>query len=583
MRNIWLWGYLLNIREEIFQLPEDVSNKIAAGEVVDRPGNVVKELVENAADASAEKITVEISDGGISLIKVTDDGKGIIPGDIEKTISRFATSKITNINDIYELSSFGFRGEALAAISSVCNFSIVSKRQDYECVELYSNFGESKEIKPAAGTRGTVVTVKDLFGNLPARRKFLKSPTAEQREIVKFIRHFMLINYHISLRLIVDGKEYLFFPKDESLLQRAEEIFKEKKLVYLSNEYDNLKIEGVITTPDVQKRRKDNIVIGVNGRLIKDNMLSHSVIQAYKRLIPEGMFPVAAILLHISSADMDVNVHPAKLFVKFLNSGEVFSFVYDSILSKLESLRHDNVFSDNYTNTKDPSAGKPESFNYNYNPDEQMNVSDFLSTSNYGGNAEVLDDVKEIENYGFRIAGQLFNTVILCEFDDFYYMIDQHIAHERILYEKYKSESAVEIASVFLSEPLVVELDEDELEILDNNRDVLADFGFEFESFGGETVKFNKLPSEILHKNITKEIKDILEETNQLNKKGIKDSSLVVMSCKSAIKAGEKLSGYEMKHLVDELLRTKNPFTCPHGRPIIIKQNKEELFKNFHR
>jgi len=574
---------LLNNSSEIFQLPDNVANKIAAGEVVERPANVVKELVENAVDASAEKITVEIADGGLSLIKVQDDGKGIFPGDIEISVSRFATSKISDINDVYELSSFGFRGEALAAISSVCDFSLVSKRKDYDCLELKSNFGENPVVKPAAGTEGTVVTVKNLFGNLPARRKFLKSPNAEQREIVKFIRHFMLINYNLSLRLIVDEKEYFFFPKNDSMRDRALKIFKEEKLVHLSNKYDGLSIEAVISTPEVQKFRRDNIVISVNGRVIKDNMLTQSVIQAYKRIIPDGKFPVTAVRLNISPNVLDVNVHPAKLFVKFLNSGEIFSFVYDSILGKLESLTPDNYDSDNYTDLNETAETKIKSFQYSYNPEEQVSVTDFLETADSTAGSDESAAKEEVYGYDFRITGQLFNTVIICEFDDFFYMIDQHIAHERILYEKYKAESAVDVASVVLSEPLVVELDEEEREILDMNKKVLCDFGFEFESFGGETVKFNKLPSEILNKDVVSEIKNILEETNHLNRKGLKDSSLVVMSCKSAIKAGEKLSGYEMKHLINELLRTKNPFTCPHGRPIIVKQRKEELFKNFHR
>ncbi|TYB33489.1 MAG: DNA mismatch repair endonuclease MutL [Flexistipes sinusarabici] len=574
---------MLSNSSEIFQLPGDVSNKIAAGEVVERPINVVKELVENAVDASSEKITVEIAEGGLSLIKVQDDGRGIVPDDIEKSIDRFATSKITDINDVYELYSFGFRGEALAAISSVCDFSLVSKRKGYDCLELKSSFGGQPVVKPAAGTEGTVVTVKNLFGNLPARRKFLKSPNAEQREIVKFIRHFMLTNYHLSLRLIVDEKEYLFFPRNDSMIDRAAKVFKEQKLVYLTNKYENLHIEAVISTPEVQKFRRDNIVLSVNGRVIKDNMLTQSVIQAYKRLIPEGKFPLAAIRLNISPGDMDINVHPAKLFVKFLNSGEIFSFVYGSILEKLESLTPGGYDSDNYTNLNETAETKIKSFQNSYNPEEQVSVSDFLTAVDTSVSSDESDNMEEVYGYDFRIAGQLFNTVIICEFDDFFYMIDQHIAHERILYEKYKAESSVDTASVVLSEPLVIDLEEEEREILISNKKILCDFGFDFESFGGGTVKFSKLPSEILNKDVVSEIKNILEETSRLSKKGLKDSSLVVMSCKSAIKAGEKLSRYEMSHLVNKLLKTKNPFTCPHGRPIIVTQSKEELFKNFHR
>lgn len=595
MKNIWQWGSLLSSKREIIQLPVDVSNKIAAGEVIDRPYNVVKELLENAADAGAENITVEIIDGGISLIRITDDGKGILPDDLPNTVDRFATSKINSIDDIYCLNTFGFRGEALAAVSSVSDFCIKSKRKNHDCFSLSVYFGSDKEIKPAAGTEGTVVTVKNLFENIPARRKFLKTPAAEQREIVKFIKQFSLVNYHISINFTANEKRTLFFPKGAGMLSRAKEVFGEDNLLHFKNTYNDLNIEAVISTPEIQKLKKDNLVVGVNGRVIKDNMLIQCIVKAYKRLLPEGRYPMGCVSLYLNSSDLDVNVHPAKLFVKFMNSGEIFSFVYDSITSKLGELSA----APGNNNFEHESLGKSEeikhnsfvnkdNFSYNranYNHDEfkMSSVYDILDNQTYGVLENNSENVSEDGSY-FRVVGQLFNTIIICEFDDFYYMIDQHIAHERVLYEKYKSESfEMEISSINLTEPLSVNLSKDECELLLSNKDIFAEFGYDIEDFGWTSVKVNRIPSEIINKDIKQEIVSILQEIDFLTKTGVKDSTLVVMSCKSAIKAGEKLSEFEMRHLVHELLKTKNPFTCPHGRPIIFKQSKEELFRKFHR
>jgi len=595
VKSICQWGSLLSSNREIIQLPVDVSNKIAAGEVIDRPCNVIKELLENAVDAGAENITVEITDGGISLIKVTDDGRGILPEDLPVTVSRFATSKINSIDDIYCLNTFGFRGEALAAVSSVSDFCIKSKRKGYDCFSLSVYFGNTGEIKPAAGLDGTVVTVKNLFENIPARRKFLKTPAAEQREIVKFIKQFSLVNYHICLKLIVNDKKTLVFSKDDGMLSRAKKVFNEENLLYLNNKYDDLNIEAVISTPEIQKLRKDNLVVGVNGRVIRDNMLVQCIVKAYKRLLPEGKYPVGCVVLYLDSSDLDVNVHPAKLFVKFLNSGEIFSFVYDSISSKLGELtaapEYDNSGYESLINNQEISYNHIVQKNkelydkpgYSHDKLNSSSVYDLLNSQTYSA-FEVESDSVYDDEYDFRVVGQLFNTVIICEFEDFYYLIDQHIAHERILYEKYKSESfETEISSINLTEPITINLNKDECELLFSNKDILVEFGYDIEDFGGTSVKVNRIPSEIINKDIKQEIADILQEIEFLTKRGVKDSTLVVMSCKSAIKAGERLSAYEMKHLVLELLKTKNPFTCPHGRPIIFKQAKEELFRKFHR
>ncbi|MGB9731559.1 MULTISPECIES: DNA mismatch repair endonuclease MutL [Calditerrivibrio] len=563
---------------EIIKLPSDISNKIAAGEVVERPFNVVKELLENSIDAGADKIDIEINDGGLSLIKVSDNGRGILPDDLPNTIERYATSKIKRFEDIYSINSYGFRGEALAAISSVSDFKIHSRRDCYDGFVLIKNFGENFVIKPSPIPYGTTVEVANLFQKIPVRKKFLKNSNSEYREILKFIKCFASINFNVTLKLIKDGEVVLDLIKDNCMIDRVKKIFNEAPLFEFKNRYGTLNIEGVLSTPDNQKFRKDYIITSVNKRIIKDFGIMQSIINAYHRLIPENRYPFAFINLNISGEDLDVNVHPTKMAVKFFNSNDIFSFVYDSIKTELNRL----TLSSSYVTQSNQEADKKDEIYKTTNPELKYNIdlekilSSEKEISVSESYANYSDADKEI-----KIIGQLFKTVILCEIKDELVFIDQHIAHERVLFEKYKNLKN-SIPSVVLYEPIIMDVSYEDREILSTNMEILNKFGFEIEFFGKDSLKISSIPSSLLKRDPVEELKNIIEEINSL-KVAENDKIPLIMSCKNAIKSGDYLTYFEMEELVTNLFKTSNPYTCPHGRPIIFKMNKESIYKKFHR
>ncbi len=564
---------------EIKLLPSDISNKIAAGEVVERPFNVVKELIENSIDAGADNVLVEIVDGGKALIKVTDNGKGILPGDLNNTVKRFATSKISDIDDVYSIKTFGFRGEALAAISSVSDFSIKSVRDGFEAKELIVKFGAEPEIKPCGLPFGTVVTVKNIFENVPARYKFLKSSSTEYKEILKFIKQFAVINDNISISLLSDGKNVFEVFKNENMKEKFSKVLKETDLVYFENKYEDMKINCCAGLPNVQRYRKDQIIIGVNGRLIKDNPLTFTIIQAYHRLMPDGKFPAVALNLSLNPKKLDVNIHPSKTNIKFFNSREVSSFVLDGLRDAIGENRL-NKKQDNF-DLQYPMQKKSfqQKSNLTFDITENLSSSSaFEPVSDY----KLYDETKDSPG-NFKIIGQLFDTVIVCEVEDEVLFIDQHIAHERILFEKYKKHGLTDIATIVLVEPILIDLSDEDVIILNENIETVKKFGFDYEMFGKNTIKITSVPTSLINKDIKDEFQKIAGEFYDLKSKKNMDYAIVTMACKTAIKAGEQLTHFEMNKLVKDLFETENPYTCPHGRPIVYKMKKEELFGKFFR
>ena len=560
---------------EIKVLDEKIANKIAAGEVVERPFNVVKELVENSLDANANFIRVDILDGGLSLIKVTDNGTGILPEDLKKSVLRYSTSKIDTIEDVYNIKTFGFRGEALASISSVSDFSIESKRGDLEAKKLEVKFGQAGELKPDSIQKGTVVTVKNLFENIPVRKKFIKSINSEEREIVKFLKIFAIINYNIEIELYSNDKKILNFTRYDKMLNRFISSFNVKDVFYFSNRDDKLFIEGISSFPTVQRNRRDLIFLGVNKRVIKDYTLQQAVVQAYFRKLPQNRFPAALISLQLDPDLLDVNVHPTKMAVKFINDKEVFSFINKTISNKLNENQTKAAEAFQETESETKKYFSPGLFTNNVS---DRDLSYTVTIDNLLSEGE--DNLSE-EKY--KVIGQLFDAVILVEKGDEIHFIDQHIAHERILYEQFLSMSENYVASINLIEPVVVELEEEDKNVIIENSDILSKLGFDIEDYGGEFVSLIRIPASLLHKDIKAEFLDLVAELHNNKSENFLDKISLALSCKMAIKAGEKLTMYEIQNIVKDLFKTKNRFTCPHGRPIIYKMSKEEIYKKFHR
>ncbi|KAL1109998.1 hypothetical protein AAG570_014019 [Ranatra chinensis] len=648
---------------EIIILDSHTASKIAAGEVVERPLNAVKELLENSLDAGASKIILELVSGGTELIRVTDDGKGIKPDDLHRCLERFATSKASCVEDVYNISTYGFRGEALAAISAVSDFTIKSARSGFEPSQLRSHFGKVSAVIPAAIDAGTQISVENIFENLPVRKKFLKGQRSNEQEILKFVKQLSFHNSDVQFIVSYDGKEvYRTYPGD-SMLDIAKKVFAEDRLVYVEDECAHsdsgvVRVRLCASNPAVQRKRRDGILIGVNGRVIKDHALTQAVVQAYHRNIPQGMYPYALVDISISPSLVDVNIHPAKAEVRFQLPSLIFSAVQrtagqaiekfnvgrydlepercytddgyledrrrreekistdggasvskaDACLAptsskpqaKAEEFVHAQNLQDggreSFTRTVDISAsihserglsgGMKHSF---YDITKELSTFEDTGVVAYAKHKNPVSEEREGSTFtqpdtGHRVVGQISRTYIICESPTGdLVIIDQHVAHERVLYEKYTAERLNTVASVTLFEPVVLELEADEYDFLMSVAADIERFGYRFELFGGSSVKINMVPADTLKKDAKTEFTGILHDSMELRKSHSTDCAIVTMSCRNAVKAGDLLSVYEMQHLVDKLFMTNNPYTCPHGRPIVYSMKAGELAKKFQR
>lgn len=613
----------------IKKLSPEVASKIAAGEVVEKPFNVVKELIENSCDAGASKIIVEIVNGGLDLIKITDDGCGIEKDDLPLALERFATSKAQTVDDVYSAATFGFRGEALAAISAVSDFKIISGNNN-KAYEITSQYGIIGEIKPSAAVRGTIIEAARLFENLPARRKFLKSSKSLEGEILRLVKHFSLINENIEISLISDNKNLYHAKSSEDVLLRTAKVFSGKAFVKGKAQYEDKIINACVTLPSASDRlKRDAIIIGVNGRLIKDTSLIQAVINAYHRLIPDGRYPLAVIDIRMNPSNLDANVHPAKMEVRFLNGGEMFSLVSDACSNAfsgkgvntsynhsvkntgfvIEDNKNENIFENktshlnkpfesviNYNNTVYENKEKPlEKLSYSFKIDEKLEQAQIKQESiNEINNIDTVTSLKmplndtiddRIAKGEFRVVGQVDKTYIIIETENKEILfIDQHAAHERILFEKLQAESKKNIKpSIVLHEPIEVVLTDEIIEQIDKFNIIIESFGYAYKITGIDKVEIIRIPYHMVRKNIAKEFSNIVIDLCLTGKSKHEEAPRAMLSCKSAIKAGDELTYAEMDYLVKLLFNTSNFGTCPHGRPIIYLMRVDELARKFYR
>ena len=610
----------------IKKLSPEVASKIAAGEVVEKPFNVVKELIENSCDAGASKIIVEIVNGGLDLIKITDNGSGIEKDDLPLALERFATSKAQTVDDVYSAATFGFRGEALAAISAVSDFKITSGK-DNKAYEITSHYGNIGEIKPTAAIKGTIIEAARLFENLPARRKFLKSSKSLEGEILRLVKHFSLINENIEISLISDNKTLYHAKLSEDVVIRAAKVFSGKAFVKGVAKYEDKQVNACVTLPSASDRlKRDAIVIGVNGRLIKDTSLIQAVINSYHRLIPEGRYPLAVIDIRMNPSNLDANVHPAKMEVRFLNGGEMFSLVSDACSNAFSGrgvntsynhtenkgvfLIEENMVEDNIQHIQKPfesfSGTKPNNFQekintpvekpaYTFKIDEKLEHS-HIDYENINNNSSVEntnivninhDDTidNRIAKGEFRVVGQVDKTYIIIETENKEILfIDQHAAHERILFEKLQAENKKTVKpSIVLHEPIEVILTDEIIEQIDKFNVIIESFGYAYKITGIDKVEIIRIPYHMVRKNIAKEFSNIVIDLCLTGKSKHEEAPRAMLSCKSAIKAGDELTYAEMDYLVKLLFNTTNFGTCPHGRPIIYLMRVDELARKFYR
>lgn len=610
-------------------LNQETIDKIAAGEVVERPCSVVKELVENAIDAGSTAITVEIKEGGISFIRITDNGCGIERDQVAVAFYRHSTSKIRSAEDLLTVKSLGFRGEALSSISAVARVELITKTYDELTGTRYVIEG-SKELsnEEIGAPDGTTFIVKDLFYNVPARRKFLKTAQTEGSYISDMVEKLALSHPDISFKFINNNQTKLHTSGNGNRKDIIYHIFGREissSLLEVKHECEYFKVEGFIGKPVITRGNRNYENYFINGRYVKSNILSRAIEEAYKSFLMQHQYPFTVLYFTFFS-ELDVNVHPTKMELRFDNNNEIYVELCDTIyaiLSRKEMIPEVPV----------DSTPAPKKIVHEYKepipePFEKRRINEVRaaeSRSVYGqsvtsavkdysaiepaakapetstayepaqavtGTQQTLGDydkvfLTESAKKQFSIIGQLFKTYWLIEFEDKLYIIDQHAAHEKVLYEKTMARLAnKDFTSQRISPPIVMTLDARECEILEKYRPQIEQFGYEVEHFGGKEYMISAIPDNLFNidmKDLFIEMLDDFSNATGRQTPDIITEKVASMSCKAAVKGNDKLTLPEINKLIDELLSLDNPYNCPHGRPTIISMSKYEIEKKFKR
>ena len=582
-------------------------NKIAAGEVVERPASVVKELVENAIDAGARRIEIEIQNGGKALIRVTDDGTGMSREDAALSVKRHATSKLSTAADLQRITTLGFRGEALPTIAAVSKFTLQTRRAEDELgTKIKIDGGKLQDTHEIGCKVGSTVLVEDLFFNTPARLKFLKSTPTEANKIHDFIVKLALSRPQVAFRFINGNRTALATPGNGNLLDTLSAIYGTEltdSLLTLKQDDDNLKLAGYVTKPNILKSYRGWQTFIINGRVVENRTISKAVDEAYKSLIPKTGFPLAIVIIDVPQSSIDVNVHPQKIELKFDDEGKIFKAVYHAVRQAVEG--KDDTPEHDLTEV----AAAPETPHF-----EQLDLSQELQEPPPKKTSErkkkpkddfdlekTLPPVEHKElpkpqpkvespkkSFELEPIGQVARCYIVAQGGNDLYLVDQHAAHERILFDRL-SNYAERIPAQGLLIHRVIKFDSREAELIEKNLSVFAELGFTLEPSGDKEFRLIEVPldaadtdAEDLLRGIISEIFDGVNEADDIAKK-IRQAMLATTACKAAIKAGQELNFRQMEILLNELSTTAHPHTCPHGRPTIIKFTADDLAKMFKR
>ena len=610
-------------------LNQETIDKKAAGEVVERPCSVVKELVENAIDAGSTAITVEIKEGGISFIRITDNGCGIERDQVAVAFYRHSTSKIRSAEDLLTVKSLGFRGEALSSISAVARVELITKTYDELTGTRYVIEG-SKELsnEEIGAPDGTTFIVKDLFYNVPARRKFLKTAQTEGSYISDMVEKLALSHPDISFKFINNNQTKLHTSGNgnrKDIIYQCFSLEISSSLLEVKHECEYFKVEGFIGKPVITRGNRNYENYFINGRYVKSNILSRAIEEAYKSFLMQHQYPFTVLYFTFFS-ELDVNVHPTKMELRFDNNNEIYVELCDTIyailshkemipevpvdstpapkkivheykepipepfekrrINEVRAAESRSVYGQSVTSTvknysaTEPAAKAPETSTA-YEPAQVVT-----------GTQQTLGDydkvfLTESSKKQFSIIGQLFKTYWLIEFEDKLYIIDQHAAHEKVLYEKTMARLAnKDFTSQRISPPIVMTLDARECEMLEKYRPQIEQFGYEVEHFGGKEYMISAIPDNLFNidmKDLFIEMLDDFSNATGRQSPDIITEKVASMSCKAAVKGNDKLTLPEINKLIDELLSLDNPYNCPHGRPTIISMSKYEIEKKFKR
>lgn len=631
------------MKRQISVLDQNTIDKIAAGEVVERPASVVKELVENAIDAGASAVTVEIKEGGISFIRITDNGSGIEKEQVPLAFLRHATSKIRGVDDLLRISSLGFRGEALSSIAAVSQVELITKPHEQLIgVRYLIEGGQEKGMEEIGAPDGTTFLIRNLFYNTPARAKFLKTPTTEAGYISSFIEQLALSHPHISFKYMQNGQTKLHTSGNNNLKEVIYQIYgrditKELIEIHTSDASGDFQIHGFIGKPVISRGNRNFENYYVNGRYVKSKIIMKAIEDAYHTFMMQHKYPFTSLYLTINGEDVDINVHPTKMEVRFSHQEQVYKNVYQAVLDGLshrELIPEVTIKEPDLKSEKDTLPNKPrqpihtpepfenkrrileqtqkipvqetpipkapiretpvyhKSAKKDNTPQEKVpviNEDPQKKTEQKPEQMKLFDGIllSPDAKKHHKIIGQVFDTYWLVQMEDKLYIIDQHAAHEKVLYERIVKEMKDrKVTSQLLSPPLIISLNLQECDKLNTYMHVFTSLGFEIEVFGGQEYSIRAVPQNLYgltQEDFFIEILDQLEETPIAKAPDVLSDRMATMACKAAVKGNQKLSSQEAIALIDELLTLDNPYNCPHGRPTIISMTKYELEKKFKR
>ena len=592
-------------------LDKNTIDKIAAGEVVERPASIVKELVENSIDSGASAINIEIKDGGISFIRITDNGSGIEADQIRKAFLRHSTSKLRKVEDLTTINSLGFRGEALSSISAISKVELITKVSgSLTGVRFVIEGGEEKDYQEIGAPEGTTIIIRDVFYNTPARKKFLKSPGTEAGYIASLVERLALSHPDISFNYIQNNATKLHTAGNGSVKDIAYSVFGKEitgNMIPINVDNGYIRLMGYVCKPIVSRGNRNYENYFVNGRFVKNNIITKGIEDAYKSYMMQHRYPFTLLMLDINGTEVDVNVHPAKQEVRFDNGELIYSTVYKSIyeaISQMDLIPEISFTREKVEEKPVERAPRPaEPFEHrrieeeipafsqaDTRPVEEVPASKPLFTPKPTAKPVQLTlDMPEFEEKAgpeITIIGQVFDTYWVIQYDEKMYIIDQHAAHEKVKYERIiKNLKNRTFESQLLSPPIVITLSSSEEETLKTYKETFATLGFEISPFGGNEYIISAVPMDVYSldfKDVFIEILDNLNEGNTATPDIINDR-IATMSCKAAVKGNNTLSVAEAKALITEMFSLEDPFNCPHGRPTVISISKYEMEKHFKR
>lgn len=569
----------------IRELPKSVSSKIAAGEVVERPVSVVKELIENSIDANASEINIRVNEAGRTLIEVEDNGDGIRAQDAEIAIRRYATSKISSIEDLDHIRSLGFRGEALASIAAVSRFTLDTRfHEEDQGLALTLEGGEKASQTEIGRIKGTRIRVENLFFNVPARKKFLKKDITEKRLVSELVARYALYYSHIRFSFVIDGKNILTtYGRGDyrEIFSKIYDLDTAKRLLEINYKDSQLSIQGFTSPSGLTRSNRKEIVFFINGRLVTDPTLTSGVLRAYHGFLMTGRFPITLLFLKINPEEIDVNVHPTKAEIRFRDQGRVFSAVHSAIRKTISAFSPVPAFSPEIWSSPAYEV-KPT------DPAWEFAREEFKTERLESINPVKVNSVPALVERVplLRLIGQLGRMYLAAEGPDGLYLIDQHAAHERVLYEQMTRSENGRSASQMLLEPKTVYPHASLMEIFESQKDILEKIGFFTESFGPDAVKILAVPAIIQHLDAGDAFMAALEaddEDVKLVDQTIEKTIISKICKRAAVKGGQVLSTAEQENLIRELENCESPRTCPHGRPTMIHLSVDMLARQFGR